>query len=153
MLKANILKITSLLILIVFISCSASVDQTIIYKDKITVIDLESWLNLMPGGPGSFHIAGKYQCNNFSNCTMELESIKILSGANILYELKSDDLKCDKQVDSKSGQIAYQFFNNPGLKINDEISMTEKIDVSLIFKSEDSLVEKIVKDVPLTRAY
>ncbi len=152
MYKNNFLKVI-ILFAMVLISCSASNNQSIAYKDKLDIIDLEAWLNVMPGGPGSFHITGKYQCNDFSICNSELTSIKISSDNDILYDVNTSEINIDKQVDGESGQIAYQFFNNPGLKLNAAINMIEKIDVRLIFKIDSILVEKELMNIPLTRAY
>ncbi|HCY77947.1 MAG TPA: hypothetical protein DHV28_18730 [Ignavibacteriales bacterium] len=150
--KNNFLKVI-ILFAMILISCTASNNQSIRDKDKINIIDLEAWLNVMPGGPASFHITGKYQCNDFSNCNAGLTTIKISSDNDILYELNTSEINIDKQVDRESGQIAYQFFNNPGLKLIASINMIEKIDVRLIFKTDSILVEKELMNIPLTRAY
>ena len=63
----------------ILISCTTSQDQSNKIAEQIRIIDVESWLNMMPGGPGSFHIIGKYECSDTADCSANLKNIKVYS--------------------------------------------------------------------------
>ncbi len=139
--------------ILILISCTASQDQSNKFAEQIRIIDLESWLNMMPGGPGSFHIIGKYECFDTSECSDNLKNIKVYSDSVLIYDLKKDNFTIEKQIEQDIQKISYSFFTQPGIKLNDIIQSIEKVGVTLIFNFNDVIIEKNVNDIVLTRAY
>jgi hypothetical protein len=108
---------------------------------------------MMPGGPGSFHIIGKYECSDTADCSANLNNIKIYSDSVLIYDLQKDNFTIEKQIEQDIKKISYSFYTQPGIKLNDKIQSTEKVDVKLIFNFNDVIIEKNVNDLVLTRAY
>jgi len=143
----------SFFFILILISCTTSQDQSNKFDEQIRIIDVESWLNMMPGGPGSFHIIGKYECSDTADCSANLNNIKIYSDSVLIYDLQKDNFTIEKQIEQDIKKISYSFYTQPGIKLNDKIQSTEKVDVKLIFNFNDVTIEKNVNDLVLTRAY
>lgn len=143
----------SFFFILILISCTTSQDQSNKFNEQIRIIDVELWLNMMPGGPGSFHIIGKYECSDTADCSANLKSIKIYSDSALIYDLQKDNFTIEKQIEQDIKKISYGFYTQPGIKLNDKIQSTEKVDVKLIFNFNDVIIEKNVNDIVLTRAY
>jgi len=143
----------SFLFILIFISCTSSQDQSNKLAEQIKIIDIESWLNMMPGGPGSFHVIGKYECSDTSDCSVKLKNIKVYSDSALIYDLTEDNFKIEKQIEQDIQKVSYSFYTQPGIKLDDRIQSIEKVDVTLIFICNDVMIEKDVNDIILTRAY
>ena len=143
----------SFLFILIFISCTSSQDQSNKLAEQIKIIDIESWLNMMPGGPGSFHVIGKYECSDTSDCSVKLKNIKVYSDSALIYDLTEDNFKIEKQIEQDIQKVSYSFYTQPGIKLDDTIQSIEKVDVTLIFICNDVMIEKDVNDIILTRAY
>lgn len=143
----------SFFFILILISCTTSQDQSSMLAEQIKIIDIESWLNMMPGGPGSFHVVGKYECSDTTDCSVKLKNIKVYSDSVLIYDLTKDDFKIEKQIEQDIQKVSYSFYTQPGIKLNDRIQSIEKVDVTLIFIFNDAMIEKNVNDIILTRAY
>lgn len=143
----------SIFFVLILISCTTSQDQSNKLAEQIRIIDVESWLNMMPGGPGSFHIIGKYECTDTVVCSANLKNIKIYSDSTLIYDLQKDNFTIEKQIEQNIKNISYSFYTQPGIKLNDRIQSIEKVNVKLIFNFKDVIIEKNVNDIILTRAY
>lgn len=143
----------SFFFILILISCTTSQDQSNKLAEQIRIIDVESWLNMMPGGPGSFHIIGKYECTDTVVCSSNLKNIKVYSDSTLIYDLQKDNFTIEKQIEQDNKNISYSFYTQPGIKLNDRIQSIEKVDVKLIFNFKDVIIEKNVNDIILTRAY
>lgn len=143
----------SIFFVLILISCTTSQDQSYKLAEQIRIIDVESWLNMMPGGPGSFHIIGKYECTDTVVCSSNLKNIKVYSDSTLIYDLQKDNFTIEKQIEQNIKNISYSFYTQPGIKLNDRIQSIEKVNVKLIFNFKDVIIEKNVNDIILTRAY
>lgn len=111
----------SFLFILIFISCTSSQDQSNKLAEQIKIIDIESWLNMMPGGPGSFHVIGKYECSDTSDCSVKLKNIKVYSDSALIYDLTEDNFKIEKQIEQDIQKVSYSFYTQPGIKLDDRI--------------------------------
>ena len=143
----------SFLFIFILISCTTSQDQSNKFAEQIRIIDIESWLNMMHGGPGSFHIIGKYECTDTLDWSAQLKNIKVYSDSELIYDLTKDNFTIEKQIEQDIQKVSYSFYTQPGIKLDDRIQSIEKMDVTLIFIFNDVIIEKNVNDIILTRAY
>ncbi len=143
----------SFLFILILISCTSSQDQSNKLDEQIKIIDIESWLNMMPGGPGSFHVIGKYECSDTTDCSVKLKNIKVYSDSALIYDLTKENFTIEKQIEQDIQKVSYSFYTQPGIKLNDRIQSIEKVDVTLIFIFNDVMIEKNLNDIILTRAY
>jgi hypothetical protein len=143
----------SFIFILIFISCTSSQDQSNKLAEQIRIVDIESWLNMMPGGPGSFHVIGKYECSDTADCSAQLKNIKVYSDSVLIYDLTKENFRIEKQIEQDTQRISYSFYTQPGIKLNDRIQSIEKVDVTLIFIFNDVKIEKKINDIVLTRAY
>lgn len=151
MIRLNIIFL--ILISLLFLSCSTPQVQQTDLSEQIKIVDVQAWINLMPGGPGSFHITGVYECTDTVKCDAKLAAIKIFSDSALIYELNKDNFTCESQIESNLQPIKHNFYTNPGIKLNEKIQIVEKVDVILIFDFDGSTIEKDFNDIILTRAY
>ncbi|MCK7522859.1 MAG: hypothetical protein MZV64_36885 [Ignavibacteriales bacterium] len=86
---------------------------------------------MMPGGPGSFHVIGKYECTDTLECSAQLKNIKVYSDSVLIYDLTKDDFKIEKQIEQDIQKVSYSFYTQPGIKLNDKIQSIEKVDVNI----------------------
>ncbi|MEO8233474.1 MAG: hypothetical protein ABI638_14415 [Ignavibacteriota bacterium] len=134
-------------------SCSNSQVQLDKLSEQITIVDTQAWINLMPGGPGSFHITGEYEIDKTELEKLTLKKVIVYSENKIIYDINSANLSNELQVDEKSHKQKHRFNIQPGLKLNDSIRIVETIDIKLIFEYNGREIEKMINDIYLTRAY
>ena len=150
------MKIFSLIIFIVifnllFSGCSAGLNVKESGDTNLRITDIQSWLNLMPGGPGSFHISGKYQFpKKFDEKEIFLNKIIILEKDKEIYSLAAE-----LQFIGNSGNLLKEFtFNNVyQTKIDPILLQNDTIDVQLVFYFKGQEFRKEFKSIPLNRAY
>jgi hypothetical protein len=126
---------------------------------KINIIEINSWLNLMPGGPGSFHLSGELEIHsNPENVVIDLniKEIIVYSGEQLLYRFKPvfqySRTEPDFSLNNKKIEV-YQFFTEKGLEIREVLMGNNLINVEMTLVIGDKeLVEKL-KDIEVTRAY
>ncbi len=138
---------------LMIISCASSSVRPNILPEQIRIIDLQVWLNLMPGGPSSFHIIGKYECLDNSNGISELKSIKVYSDSILICDISKNSFTCETEIMEDIQSAKYNFFTRPGIKLNEKIQTVDKINIKLIFNFNDDIIEKNLSNVMLTRAY
>lgn len=143
--------INILVLILLLSSCSASLSQKEFEELNIKISDIQSWLNLMPGGPGSFHIAGKYQLpEDLNEKEIFLDKIVIMDK--------------DKEIYSLTAEL--QFFYNPEFRVKEftfsnyyqtkiEPALIKKdfVDVQLVFSVHGILFRKEINSVQLKRVY
>jgi len=135
----------------IIISCSSNLSEKDFDKLNIKIVDVQSWLNLMPGGPGSFHISGKYELpENMNKKEIFLDKIIVLDSEKEIYNLTAE-----LQIISNSpnGIKEFTFTNNYQTKIEPILMEKENIDIQLVFRVNDKPIKKDLNKVPLTRAY
>ena len=138
---------------IVSYSCTSSKNDKANLEQKIILSDIQAWLNLMPGGPGSFHISGAFDLNDSSDVNINLKNIYIYSSDKMIYNINPEFSIQGESISIKPWTKVFQFHNKGRLNIDEALRSTEKIDVRLVFEIDGYSIEKFVKNVELTRAY
>ena len=116
----------SIIIFIFFIAllvCCSSRQE----KDEleIEVVEINSWLNLMPGSPGKFFLQGELAITNRGEeeiIALNIESISVYSGMVSIYNFKpyfeSDSHSKGNSISSNATKN-FRFGTEEGLKINE----------------------------------
>lgn len=151
----TILQIFSAFLILNLLACSGGNEQEKNIGNMVTVISVESWLNLMPGGKGSFHITGYIKVDSTFKEDIFLELIEISHNTSLVYSFIPQTMEIiDSELIEKSENfITQQFFNSDGLTIKDEIKNAEKINVRLIFKYKEKEIAKEINNVNLDKVY
>jgi len=125
-------------------------------EEMITVPDVNSWLNLMPGEKGSLHISGEYSFDvKDAELNPSLKKINVSIGRELVYsvfpKVKNKFNKDDVNRDPDKTEM--QFFTNPGLNIKEILLSTDRINLEFIFDINGIEIIKRLSDIELTRAY
>lgn len=148
--KVSIYINISVLILLLS-SCSASLSQKEFEELNIKISDIQSWLNLMPGGPGSFHIAGKYQLpEDLNEKEIFLDKIVIMDKDKEIYSLTAE---LQFFYNSELRVKEFTFSNYYQTKIEPALIKKDIVDVLLVFSVNGVLFRKEINSVPLMRVY
>lgn len=144
------------LVSILLAACGTAQNNVKQLEGMITISDVNSWLNLMPGIRGSFHISGEYSFNETdkkNNPTLKKINVRIGQEFifSILPEIKNKFNEDD--VNRNPELIEMQLFTNPGLTIDKRLLNTDKINLEFIFEINGIQIEKQIFDIELTRAY
>ncbi len=131
--------------------CSSTQELDDLSESKIIVKDIESWLNLMPGGPGSFHVTGKYFLSEeVKDAEVFLDKIIITENEQTCYNIQPDI----EPVETDQKELKeFRFYNSVDTYINPVLRNKEKIDVKLIFSYNKKLLEKSFRNVTLNKVY
>ena len=133
------------------ISCSSSVLDKNQLDNQIKIFEVQAWLNLMPGGPGSFHILGQYSIPSELNPELiQLKEIIVLSNEKQIYKI-TPITEINYTISKKKNE--FSFYSDNHLKIAEEIRYKNEISAIMVFTSGDEIVEKIISQIELTRAY
>ncbi len=129
-------------ILFILIGCAHSrIDDSLNLNAK--EIKITSWLNLMPGGPGSFHSSGEILLRNNESYDIKkisLISISIKQRDVQLYNFVPIFLTKDENDETyllKKTEKEFSFRNPSGLPIKRELESDLPIKISLKFKEEN----------------
>ena len=145
------LLILTIIFLQLFNSCSSSFSEKEFDKLNIKIGDVESWLNLMPGGPGSFHVSGKYELpEELDEKKIFLDKIIVTDNEKEIYTLIAELHFVNNSV---KGLKEFVFTNQNPTKIHPILMQRDSIDVQLIFSVNDVSVKKEFKKIQLTHAY
>lgn len=147
------LKFLSGISFLILISCSNSQVQRNEVIQKINIVDIQTWINLMPGGPGSFHVTGEYEFDEAEKGNLSLLKIIVFFDDKTIYEINSDNFSNELQPGESYQITKFRFYTKSGLKLNEMIRTVEKINVKLIYDFDGELIEMIVNDIYVTRAY
>jgi len=131
--------------------CSSKQALDDLFETKIIIKEIEAWLNLMPGGPGSFHITGKYFLSDeLADDEVFLDKVIITEGEQTYYNIKPE---IHPQETDQKELKEFRFYNSVDTYINPVLRNKEKIDVKLIFSYNKKLVEKSFRNVTLNKVY
>lgn len=147
------IKITFLILIInaVIIACSTNLSEKNLDTLNIKIDDVQSWLNLMPGGPGSFHISGKYQMpENLNEKEIFLDKIIVFDSGREIYSLTAELQFVNNSPD---GIEEFTFTNHYQTKIEPVLMQKDSIDIQLVFNVNGASIKKEFYKIPLTRAY
>jgi hypothetical protein len=148
--KVNVLFLTLILIQMIA-SCSTSFSGKELDELNVKVRDIESWLNLMPGGPGSFHITGKYELpKRLDEKKIFLDKIVVTDNEKEIYTLIAE---LQFVNNSTKGIKEFTFTNNYQTKIDPILMQSDSIYVQLVFSVNGIPIKKDLNKLPLTRAY
>lgn len=151
MMKKIVLNIVLLVFGFMLTACSSNLTEKDLDRLNIKIVDVQSWLNLMPGGPGSFHISGKYQLpEDLNEKEIFLEKIIVFDNEKEIYNLTAE---IQFISNSPNGIKEFTFSNNYQTKIEKILMQKENIDVRLVFSINGNLIPKDFKSIQLTRAY
>ena len=132
-------------------SCLSSAPDKNQLSNQIKIYEVQAWLNLMPGGPGTFHIVGKYSISSELNPELiQLKEIIVLSNEKQIYKITP---KTEMSQTFSEKEKEYSFYSDSQLKIAEEISDKNEITGIFIFTYGDEIIEKTISQVELTRAY
>lgn len=151
MIKQILLSLLFIMYFSFFISCSTNISEKEFDKLNIKIVDVQSWLNLMPGGPGSFHITGKYQLpNNLNEKEIFLDKIIILDNEKEIYSLTAE---LQFVNNSTTGIKEFTFTNHYQTKIEPILMQKDSVDIEIVFSVNGNSIQKEFNKIPLTRAY
>ena len=150
--KRKIILLSKVLILIGLItSCSSNLSEKNFDELDIKIVDVQSWLNLMPGGPGSFHISGKYELpEELDEREIFLDKIIVIENGKEIYNLNAELQFVNNSLE---GIKEFTFTNHYQTEIEPILMQKDTIDIRLIFSVNSLPVKKDLYKIPLTRAY
>ncbi|MBT8386884.1 MAG: hypothetical protein KJO12_05685 [Ignavibacteria bacterium] len=149
------------LILVTFmlIACASTKTGEETLQLDIEVKELNSWLNLMPGNPGKFHLLGELKVTNPGSKVIEelkLDKIKIFSDKELVYsfypyfELK--DLSGVNSIEPGSSN-EYVFGVESGLKVDERLMANNLVDITMKFISGSENYHLNLNDIVVEQAY
>lgn len=131
-------------------SCSQSM---IISDSSVTILEVNSWLNLMPGGNPSFHYSGTFSIDKKFIDDYKFHLVKIFYRNEMIHQSQPLLQFYDELITDSNKVVRFHFYSEQGIKVTDKMMRTESVDLLLVFQIQDKTIEKLVKDIPLTRAY
>ena len=130
-----------ILVVLTFIACSSSKTGEETLQLEIEVSELHSWLNLMPGSPGKFHLLGEFKIINPGSKVIEelkLDKIIIYSDKEVVYSFfpffNQKDLSEVNSIEH-GGSMEYTFGVESGLKVDERLITNNLIDIKMKFIS------------------
>lgn len=112
-------------------------------KLSVQIDKLDFWYNLMPGGPGSFHLAGEIKVKNEESSeikNLEISDISIILVDTKLYSfipMFSDVSDTARKMDLKvNEERIFSFSTKEGLRINRATTDSTLVDIFITLKSE-----------------
>lgn len=128
--------------------------QSIIVSDSSIVIDeANCWLNLMPGGNPSFHYSGTFSIEKNLADDYKLKQVKVFYKENLIHSSQPLLQFYDELVTDSSSVIRFNFYSEQGIKVTETMMQAENVDLLLTFEVKDKTIEKVVKNISMTRAY
>lgn len=140
-----------LLLSILIIGCCG---QSMMVSDSsITIDEANCWLNLMPGGNPSFHYSGTFSVEKNLADDYKLKQVKVFYKENLIHSSQPLLQFYDELVTDSSSVIRFNFYSEQGIKVTETMMQAENVDLLLTFEVKGKTIEKIVKNISMTRAY
>ena len=128
-------------------------------KLSVQVIKVDSWLNLMPGGPGSFHFSGNFVVKNLGKCkvdSLSLNKVSVIQNNNELYSIipvfKSKTDGDNHELD-REGEKEFDFYTSSGLTIKKELDASLPIKLILMLTDSNSVFAYEVENIKIEKVY
>jgi hypothetical protein len=143
----------------VFAACSCSKNLEGNMDLEIEIIKVDSWLNLMPGGPGSFHISGDFKFTYKDEneiVDLDLTRINIYQDEKILYSFRpffTYNLKKTDTASYSENAKEITFGTSPGLPIVRELDPDKPISAELEISSGGKNLKYMIDDITVEKAY
>jgi len=148
-----------ILVTLTIIACSSSKTGKETLQLDIEVSELHTWLNLMPGSPGKFHLLGELKITNPGNEVIEelkLDKIIIYSNKVLVYSFYPFfNLKDSSEVNSieSGGSKEYTFGIESGLKVDERLMTNNLIDIKMKFVSGSEYYQLNLNDIIVEQAF
>ena len=148
-----------ILVTFIFIACSSTKTGEETLQLDIEVSDLHTWLNLMPGSPGKFHLLGELKITNPGSDVIEelkLDKIIIYSNKELVYSFYPFfNLKDLSEVNSiePGGSKEYTFRVESGLKVDERLMTNNLIDIKMKFISGTEYYQLNLNDIIVEQAF
>lgn len=158
----NILRITSLLLLIPSIISSCASSEKVNYNLNLSIVkrEINAWLNLMPGtSPGKFHLTREITLKNRGSDeikNIELNNITVYSNEDVVYTLTpyfSTKNKKDNYNLGINKEKIFSFGSDNVLKIDERLEINNLINIKLEFISEQGNIHFTFREIEVERAY
>ncbi|MGQ9642766.1 MAG: hypothetical protein ACUVT3_02785 [Ignavibacterium sp.] len=145
-------KLVSLIFLFSFFvgCCSQSM---IISDNSVTILEANCWLNLMPGGNPSFHYSGTFSIDKKFIDDYKFYLVKVFYRNEMIHQSQPLLQFYDELITDSNKVVRFNFYSAQGIKVTDKMMKAESVELLLVFQIQDKTIEKLVKDIPLTRAY
>ncbi len=154
------MKISNLiLVALTLIACSSSKTGEETLQLDVEVSDFHTWLNLMPGSPGKFHLVGELKITNPGSEVIEelkLNKIIIYSNKEVVYSFYPFfNLKDLSEVNSiePGGSKEYTFGVESGLIIDKRLMENNLIDIKMKFISGSKFYQLNLNEIIVEQAY
>ena len=149
----NIFNNGVLIIMIVIITqCGSSRTASDQINLKVSVEKIDSWLNFMPGGSPTFHIAGQIKIERKGSDTAEiikLKQVSIFQERKKIYEF----VPLFEIINDKESDSGFRFGTNKGLSINRDLDEEKMISAELQFESAGRSFLHKIENIKIEKAY
>ena len=148
-----------ILIAFMFIACASTKTGEETLQLDIEVSDLHSWLNLMPGSPGKFHLLGELIITNTGKEVIEnlkLDKVKVYSNKELAYSFypffRLKD-KAEKNSIEPGGQKVYAMGVDSALTVDERLMANNIIDITMKFISGSEFYPLKLIEIIVEKAY
>lgn len=142
------------LLIILFSFFVGYCSQSMIYSDSsVSIIEANCWLNLMPGGNPSFHYSGTFSIDKKFIDDYKFTLVKVFYKNEIIHQSQPFLQFYDEFITDSNKVVQFHFYADQGIKVTDKMMKAESVNLLLVFQIQNKTIEKLVKDIPLIRAY
>jgi hypothetical protein len=150
--------ILSFILLVILIGCSGSQSETNDLKLEIVTQQINSWVNLMPGGKPSFFISGSLKIKNNEHAvldTVRLVKCEVFQEGKTLYELHPD-LRSSVSITDPMGPGNSRIFTlylPTGTHITKELNLEKPVSLGLYFSAINKVKGFIIDSIYVIKTY
>jgi hypothetical protein len=134
-------------ILLTFFGCSSSIE----YQRMITLNEVNLWLNLMPGGPPTFHFSGQVGVEVEIVDEIELEEVHVFQRNKKLFTERPFFTRLSKQV-PQFNKYLFIFGIKDGLPSH-QINTDLPTDLVLVFNVNGEEVKFFIDEITIEKVY
>ena len=126
---------------------------------SVKEIKIDSWLNLMPGGPGSFHISGEIKLRNEGSYELKDLSLSIMTVKQNNKELYSFSPTFISKIEFENDTIpsetekVFLYYNQLGMEINQNLDTETSVKIEMLFRNDDDSWLYEINDVKVNKVY
>ncbi len=141
----------------IFLGCSGG--GTIGSAGDLSVkpVELNAWVNLMPGSSAAFYLSGRLILVNNSPDTVKkinFEKISVSQGSGKIYEfVPSVRFRNNNRAVLSFDSAEVSFKNNKGLPAGSKIDLDRTIDIFMTISFNSSEKEFVFKDLKIKKVY